>query len=164
MLTIGELVGNVEDLVGEVGNLGLDSSSSPRLFGSSEGRLLREEIEDDEEGDLLGQDTPVLESADFHYGDIRTTKENDQVVLNAAWNTTTFPNGKIEVEVAGRSFLGESPSFTAGGDWTPALQDGLLSYQSKYGRVLRFRFTASGLRRTVFSAFSESVYLKRAEA
>ena len=162
VLDVGELTGTVEDLVGDCGSLGLEAGS-PRLFGSGEGKLLREEVEGDDTEELLGQDNPVLESADFHYGDIRATKENDVMVINAVWDVEQNPDGKIVVTVNGREFLGVEPEFEEGGEWTQELQDGILTYTTKAGRVFRYRFETSGTRRAVFSAFSESVYAKRAE-
>ena len=161
--SVAELPGNIEDLTGTVAELGTLGSALPRLFGSVQGHLLREEVTNDNENNLLPQDTPTLESADFHYGDIRTMKENDLMVLNAAWNAQQNPDGLIAVSVSARDYLGQAPSFVAAGDWTPDLQDAILSYQAKVGRVLRYRFELEDTRNAVVSAFSEGVYAKRAE-
>ena len=161
--SVGELAGLVNALTGTVEDLGTGGSALPRLYGSTEGHLLREELSNDSVDNLLPQDTPTLESPDFHYGDIRTTKENDLMVLNASWDTAVSPTGKIVVKASGRDFLGQSPSFTTEGDWTQALQDGILGYQVKSGRVLRYKFELTSTRGATVSAFSEGVYAKRAE-
>ena len=163
ILTVGELTGLVSALTGTAGNLGLGAGSAPRLFGSASGVIYREEVAADLVETLFAQDTPTLESGDFHYGDIRTTKENDLMVLNAAWDAAQNPTGKIEVSVASRDLLGSAPTYVLKADWTQILQDAISTYKNQSGRVFRYKFQAKNTRSAVFSAWSESVYAKLAE-
>jgi len=87
ILAAKELTGAAKDLTGTAGSLGLGGTYVPRLYGSSAGQVLREEVVADSTGTLLAQDTIALESADFHYGDIKTIKENDSMFLNASFTS-----------------------------------------------------------------------------
>jgi len=240
---VSGLAGNVTSLgATPTGRLGLASSPTARLFGTASGGLLREETTNDSPaGTTLTQEQPVLETADFHYGDIRTIKENDQMLLNATmesvlttvdWSdvsAATLPdtgnqvsflvdlgrpykwtpqagdtkayNGDtvlataggakvfiaeyaifkvitanstatlqtqayIDIYAQGRNFLGDAVTFSSSdrvGAWLRALQDAMLSYAPKVGRVLRYRFEPKKARFTKVSAFSDIVLVKKAE-
>ena len=153
----------IGELEGPIGFLGIDPAAgpSPRLFGSSDGQLLREEMTSDASNTLLSADEPVLESADFHYGDLRTTKENDAIVVNAVWDDHPADSPAIEVRVKGRDYLSTPIDWTLAptlaGLWVPELPDGELNYPVHYGRVLRYRFTGKNVRGLKFSAFSDRV-------
>lgn len=166
-LTVGQLTGLVSGLTGLVGVLGLGQGVALRLFGSSTGQVLREEVVADDVSLLLPADNPVLESGDFHYGDIRTEKENDQLTVNATWDQDENPEGFINVRVKGRPYLGDDVVWTddndSVGQWKPTYPDQLLTYRSKVGRVLRYHFEAENIRGLVFNAFSEGIYVKQAE-
>ena len=110
---------------------------------------------------VIAADDPILESGDFHYGDIRTMKENDAMVINAA----LYTGATINVGVSGRNFLGVAPTFSATPNavWNTTLQDAMSTYKAVPGRVFRYRFTLKNARLARFDAFSESVYAKTAE-
>lgn len=165
-LTIGQLTGTIALLDvtypgSTVGTLGLSSSDTPRLFGSATGALLREETSSDAFADLVTADEPVLESADFHYGDLRTSKENDAMVINAAWDADATVDQSITVQAKGRDYLAREVDWTDVttdcGDWLPTLPDGELNYTVRNGRVFRYRFTGVNMRGLKFSAFSDRV-------
>lgn len=94
-LDVAQLTGTVAGLAGTVGQLGLTGAGSPRLFGSSSGKIYREETPSDSDSSLITQDDPELESADFAYGDIRTYKENDLMLINASFTAMTLPELSI---------------------------------------------------------------------
>lgn len=85
------LAGTVNNITtwgtGTVANLGIGGTAVARLFGSATGKIYREEVAADAIGVLVAADVPILESADFHYGDIRTTKENDLMLINATYTS-----------------------------------------------------------------------------
>ncbi len=158
--TIAELTGAISALSGSISSLGVGAAGSPRLFGSSVGQLLREEVEADLASVLLPADDPVLESADFHYGDLRTVKENDAIVINAWWPPHDDVVQNIDVKVHGRDYLAKNVDWanvSSAGPWTPGMIDGELNYPTRYGRVLRYRFTGTNVRALSFSAFSDRV-------
>lgn len=166
-LHVNQLTGSVAFLAGSVGSLGTGSGSAVRLFGSNSGRVLREEVAADDSSILLPADNPVLESGDFHYGDIRTEKEVDQIALNVFWDNEQNPDGFIDVRVQGRSFLSQTlvwdNDLDSVGQWKFVQQDHMITFTSKNGRVLRYRFEANNIRGLAFNAYSEGVYIKQAE-
>ena len=165
--TFNDLTGTLNALAGTFNALGFAGQTSPRIFGSASGKVLREEISTDDVGDLLAADDPVLESADFHYGDLRTVKENDAVVLNAVWEDHDDVVQNIEVRVRGREFLSTLVDWTHErtlvGVWTPQAIDGELNYPTRSGRVLRYRFKGINVRGLTFSAFSDRVRVEMPE-
>lgn len=164
--TVGGLLGIVSALTGTVGQLGT-SAKTPRLFGSSAGRLLREEVTSDSAVSLLPADDPILESGDFHYGDIKTVKENSEMLINAFWDETLCPEGKIELRAQGRSFLSTDVDWSTvdaeRDPWKPSSVDEKLTYPAVSGRVLRYQFRGKNVRNMLFSAYSDVVRAKGAE-
>jgi len=159
-LKVSELVGVVGDLTGTCGNLGLlAGTTSPRIYGSASGAVLREELSTDAFSALMSVDDPVLETPDFHYGDIRTVKENGFMLVNATWDDSLAPDAGIDVYAAGRAYLGDEPTWpsTAQGQWTPGIEDDMLSYLPVPGRVLRYKFVCKNARGLKFSAYSDAV-------
>jgi hypothetical protein len=145
-------------LTGTISELGLDNGQISRIYGTTNGKLLREEYAYDDESLLLAQADPVLESADFPYGDIRTTKETDAMILNTTANS-------VEVRVSARPFLCATPSFPqdANAVWKPTTPDALVNWRAVAGRILRFRFTVKDSRLCSFDAWSEGVQITKAE-
>jgi hypothetical protein len=158
--TILSLDVTIAALAGTIGDLGLNETSIGRLYGTDSGELLREETEADADPELAATpyDDPVLESGDFHYGDIRATKECDGMILN-----TTAP--KVGIRVSGRNFLGDAPTFPvdANAEWTPTLPDLMSNFRAVAGRVFRYRFTLKDSKLATFDAFSEGMLVKQAE-
>ena len=113
--TVADLAGTVGSLTGTVGQLGLGTSGSPRLFGTDTGKIYREEVSTDADTVLISQDDPVLESADFVYGDIRTYKENDLMLINAGLTQETLAAGPFSVKPGvGGSFPVTESGLTVG--------------------------------------------------
>jgi hypothetical protein len=165
--TVGDLDGIVQDLPGIVGELGAATVATGRLFGSGAGKILREEKTSDATSALLPQDDPVLETGDFHYGDIVTRKEVDGMCVNAAWDEPQNPSMALEVRVHARDYLDNEVKWTEeesrAGDWDAHLPHGQLTFKAKAGRILRYRFRGKNARGLKFSAFSESIYAQKAE-
>jgi hypothetical protein len=179
---ISSLQGTIGNLKGNITSLRSAGIISSRLYGTNNGQLLT----DDFPGftttapipysDSFGlYDTPVLETGDFVYGDIRNVKETDVMVLNSAFQLElqstlnlppTPPMAEVDVFVSGRDYLGDAPSYpqTPNAQWMPNLQDGLASYQgSVKGRVLRYKFVFNNTRFATMSAFSEGLVQLKAE-
>ena len=159
---ISSLTGTIGALTGTISALGLALSATARQFGTGTGQTLREEQVTDSTSTLLPADDPVLESGDFHYGDIRTQKENDAMVINAWWKWIEADQQLIEVRVAVREYLGDNVHWPddPNGTWTPKIQDAILTYAPVNGRVIRYKFTLKNTRMAIFSAFSDAVLLK----
>jgi len=158
---IGSLAGAISALTGTIGQLGLGVNTLPRIYGSATGQILQDEVIATDVSTLIAADDPVLESGDFHYGDLRTVKENDSMIINAALNT----GASIDIAVSGRNFLGDAPTYPTlpNASWTSTVQDSLSTYAPPSGRILRYRFTLKNARLASFAAFSDGVYAKAAE-
>lgn len=162
---VAQLLGPVSGLSGPVGSLGVTPGGASRLFGSSTGRVLREETMSDASSLLLPADDPILETGDFHYGDIRNIKENDGMIVNSTWQHIDGEDANIEVRVNGRDFLGDDVTYAATPDgrwnpWTLDTNDAQVNYPAKVGKILRYQFTFKKTRAAIFSAFSDLVLLK----
>lgn len=135
---VGDLTGQTIDQSGPVSTLGHASPGYARSFGTLNGQILREEAPSNTVDQFLPADDPVLESADYHYGDIFTVKECDLMVINATWTPAwtaiyltdnqgnyilangkriivgykpydgSNDGGRIELKVRGRTYLGET--------------------------------------------------------
>jgi hypothetical protein len=166
-LSVGQLQGVVGSLAGSVSLLGTGSGTIPKLYGSSDGRLLTDEVEGDATVNLLTQEDPVLETGDFHYGDITMKKENDAMSVNAVWDVVRDPTMQLQVQVSGREYLEEDVDWTdvatIVGNWNRTLKEKWLDYPAKEGKVLRYRFVATNARGLKVSAFEDSVYMRKAE-
>jgi hypothetical protein len=159
---IGDLSGTIGNLIESIDHLSLSPAETSRLFGTGVGQTLREELSTDSSSSLLPTDDPVLESGDFHYGDIRTQKENDAMVINAWWEQIDFDKPLVEVRVATRNYLGEGVKWSADpvATWTPDIQDSIATYEAVNGRILRYKFTFKNTRQAVLSAYSDVVLVK----
>ena len=158
-VTISALPSDSSVLANQIGQMGLDSVGLDRTFGTGGGQLLREELATDMASTLVSTyDSPVLESPDFHYGDIRTTKEVDAMILNST-------AAAIEVRAAGRNFLGAKPTYPvdALALWKPTYPDAMVNFKALSGRILRYQFTFVGQRFVTFDAFSEGLLAEKAE-
>jgi hypothetical protein len=156
-----DLTGTIASLTGIISQLGFVAGAVPRIYGSHTGQVFQDERITTPVETLIAADDPVLESGDFHYGDIRTTKENDVMVINAALNT----GATIDVAVSGRNFLGDTPTYpaTVNASWNQSKQDAMSAYAAVAGRILRYKFTFKLARLVSFAAFSDGVYVKQAE-
>ena len=156
--TISSLAGTIAGLGSTpIGQLGLDSVGLDRTYGTGTGELLRDELPEDTTFETP-YDFPVLETPDFHYGDIRTVKEVDAMILNS-----TAPT--IEVRATGRNFLGATPSYPtdALAVWKPTYPDAMVNFKALSGRILRFMFTFINTRNVTFDAYSEGILTEKAE-
>jgi hypothetical protein len=152
---IKQLAGSYASLTETLGSLGLDHDGLSRVYGTSTGRLFKETTS----AEIYEEpyDDPILETPDFAYGDVRTIKEVDMMVLN-----TTAP--RVDVQVATRNFLGETPVYdNIDGTWFPTLPDAMLTFKARAGRVFRYLFTLRTSANASFDAFSESVRVAHAE-
>jgi hypothetical protein len=161
--TIAELTGTVAELTGTIATLGV-GGSVPKLYGSTAGALLRDELPTDADASLVAQDDPVVETPDFTYGDIRTQKEVDSMYLDAS------ATGSIEVRVAARDYLSDTINWSSDSTklspwqpWSRTLPEGRLTFNAKSGRILRYRFTAKGCRGLTFQSYEDSWYGHGAE-
>jgi hypothetical protein len=167
---VSTLVSAVASQTGEVGDLGV-SGTNQRLYGTDDGVVLRDAVTADANESLLAQDDPVLESADFHFGDLRTIKETDAMILNAYWTETgegdINENAYIEVYAKGRNYLSEPVGWSGSelrGSWDLDLEDDKLNYKgSVVGRVLRYKFVGKNIRGLKVAAWSDLVRGKLAE-
>jgi len=156
--TIESLTGTIEALPGTIESLGLDLVGLARVYGTANGTILREETVADTTGFAVPYDNPVLESPDFSYDDIRTIKEVDAMILNT---TAT----SVEIRASSRDFLGSPAVYSTDplAVWIPTLIDAMVNWPAKSGRVFRYLFTLINSRNATFDAFSEGVYMKKAE-
>src|ERR1017187_6133403 len=158
---IKDLTGTIGALSGTIRQLSLNTNVTGRIYGAGSGQILQDELSSTPTDSLLPYDNPVLETGDYHYGDIRTVKENDAMVINAAVNDGVT----IQINVAARTFLGEKAIYgnNPTSTWSPKLQDALCTYAPPSGRILRYKFVLKDARMCTFDAFSDAVYAKTAE-
>lgn len=137
--TVDELTGTIDALSGVVDDLSNASDVLGRVYGSSNGRLLREEVSGDAKADLLEQEVPELETKDTYYGDLEAHKEVDSMVIHSKYVDAEG----LEVYTASRKHIDDTVTLTALGQlWTPSLVEQKLSLPRISGRVFRYKFRA----------------------
>ncbi len=154
--TCDELVGTqCDSLVGKVDELSNTSiSNSGRLFGSSLGLVLREELLTDDTSTLLAQEAPTLETRDFFDGSLQTVKEQDSMVLDGSY---TSGDG-IEVSIATRDFFDQPVVYKVVGTWTPSLPNKRLTFAKVQGKIFRYRFRWVSLTAGIQTAYSSDLF------
>ena len=163
---VRDLGGVVSALPGTVRDLGL-GAVVPDVYGLPIGTLLRDEVASDATNTLIAQEEPVLESGDFHYGDISTKKEVDAISINAWWNSVRDPGMKLEVRVSARDKISTPVDWTDPttlvGYWTQSLPEDWLNFPARSGKILRYRIKGVNARGLKVDAYEDSVYVKKAE-
>jgi hypothetical protein len=137
--TVAELSGEVGDLTGQAADLGSVSDNTfPKMYGTANTSILREEVTGDTLASLVDCPVPVLETGDMIYGDIDKVKEVESIVIHSQW--TDALNLKVEYSV--RDNLEDTVTWTViTQKWTPTLKEKRLSFPRIAGRIFRFRFT-----------------------
>ena len=135
--TIDELTGTINALTGTVDGLADATDVVGRVYGSRNGRLLRDETSSDLTAALLEQPVPYLETGDFHYADIENHKEVESMVIHSKYDDAA----SIDVFAAARTNIDDSVNLMQQSQtWTPTLPEQRLSMPRLAGRVFRFKF------------------------
>lgn len=135
--TISQATGAVWEQTGTVAQVNNSQEKLPRYWGSSSGRIIREETSSDAIGSLLEQETPVLESRDYHYEAPQNVKEVDTVSLH-----TTYTNARgVNVEVATRVFVDDAVAYKQPIVWAPGHSVQRLSNLRRAGCIFRYKFS-----------------------
>ena len=119
-------------------NLKLDDTGTSlgRIFGTGCNQLLREELPTDDIAELLEQELPYLESGDFTYGELASTKELSTMALQAQY----VVGSGVEVYLFARDQIDAAVVWDLVGTWTPAMRENLLTSLRASGKVFRFKF------------------------
>ncbi|SRR6266487_126139 len=162
--TMSQLTGAMNALTGTMANLGAGLTKVPRLYGSKDGKVYREEIPGDATSSLIIADDPVLETGDFLYGSLHAVKEARALSINAAWPD---PLTTLEVGVSARDYLDDAVDWSdpanKAGLWNRALPEGRLTHRERSGKVLRYRFVGRNARGIKFTAYEPTIYAQQAE-
>ena len=107
-----------------------------RIWGGSSGRVVREEESTDQVSELLQADTPLLESKDFHFGNMQDFKELDTLTLH-----TSLTSGKgVEVRLATRDYVDSDVVYNQPHLWTKNVAYGRLTTLRGSGRLFRLKY------------------------
>lgn len=143
-------IDEVRSLTGLIGDLGNSGVLMPRYWGGARGSLWREEKTADSLSVLAAQEDPVLETKDYHYGDMQNVKEVDTITLHSS-----LVSGKgVFVEAAARALVDEPVVYKEPLLWTPQSSYKRLTSLRLSGRLMRFRFRPVAETRSASSSVS----------
>lgn len=156
--TCDELTSDIDSFGVSADDLLLTGQQFPRLFGSTNGLIYREDDSDQTTTTL----NPELITGDFYYDDLEKVKEVDGVCIHASY---TAGNG-VEVWLSARDHLDDTVTFVRQGTWNSSLPEGRLSFPRRVpGRIFRWKFLLRGTipRGFTWRGFAESIYAEFAE-
>ena len=136
--SIDDLTGTIDNLSGNIDSLAEAGDIMPRVYGSRNGRLLREEVSADTTASLLEQPaTPYLDTGDYHYNDIENQKEVESMVIHTKYDDAAG----IDVYAASRNHIDDTVTLNLlPQTWVPTLSEQRLSFPRIPGRIFRYKF------------------------
>jgi hypothetical protein len=162
-----QLTGTFDALTGSFDALGGQGTASNQvLWGSDDGRILRDEAVGDADSSLVDVDDPYVETGDIFYDDLATMKTIDSIFLNADYKASTCDG--VEVYISARNELDETVSYSLVGTWTKSSELKKLTFPPVTGKIFRFKFqfkatnAAYGVRNARISGWAESVNMRKA--
>lgn len=150
---VRELLSTIDALTGTCDQLEQTSAHAGLAFGNNAGAIYADVASTTALVDYIAQSAPVLETGDLLYGSVRKVKEVHTIAIQVGGT-----HSGVKVEVSVRDNLTDAVTYENVGTWTSTLPEKELTFRSRVGRVLRYRFTPLGsVRNFVFYGYTDNI-------